>query len=274
MAMTGNVILDNTEAWQLYADNKGGPYDIRISLPHSPAPEAGYPIIYVLDGNSYFQFVRDVVRLQSRNSPKTFVNDAIVVGVGHPGNQEAVRNRRFYDFTAPSETYIYPERLKKFNMEDREHGGGQKFLDFIESELKPEIESRYAIDKERQTLLGHSLSGFFTLWTLFTKPHLFQTYLAISPSIWWNDHEILTYMEQFLNQPLEEKQRHLLITVGELEGFMVDDAEKVVGQLMENQPSKVACEWYIAPDENHASVVPTVMSRAIRFATKNEEEEC
>ncbi|MBM7600966.1 putative alpha/beta superfamily hydrolase [Virgibacillus halotolerans] len=267
MEITGKVTLDNTEAWKLHTDEIADAYDIRISLPQSPAPEAGYPVIYVLDGNSYFQFVRDVVRLQSRNAPRTFVNDAIIVGIGHPGEQEEVSKRRFYDFTAPSETYVYPDRVKKFKMEEKEHGGAQQFLNFIESELKPEIERRYAIDKEKQTLFGHSLSGLFTLWALFTKPHLFQTYLAISPSIWWNDHEIRTYLEQFLNQSVVEEQRRLLITVGEREGFMVDDAKEVVDRLKENQQTKVACEYYIAPGENHASVVPTVMSRAIRFAT-------
>ncbi|MBK3495866.1 alpha/beta hydrolase [Viridibacillus sp. YIM B01967] len=241
-------------------------YDIKVSLPKSSPPIDGYPVIYILDGNSYFQFAQDVVRLQSKNEPKTLVNEAIVVGIGHQEKDKEASKRRFYDFTAPAEEYVYPDRLKGFDIGN--HGGAQSFLDFIELELKPEIEGRYTINKEKQALFGHSLSGLFTLWTLFTKQNAFQTYLALSPSIWWNDHEILTYMEQFLNQLKEYEKRHLFVAVGECERFMVDDAIQVVNKLKEDQQAHVECEFYCAPEENHASVVPTVMSRVIRFASK------
>ncbi|MBS4210107.1 alpha/beta hydrolase-fold protein [Bacillus sp. FJAT-50079] len=264
--MLKEVTLGNTEAWTYHSKEMDDEYEIRVALPKSPPPEEGYPIIYVLDGQSYFQFARDVIRLQSKNSAKTFVHEAIVVGIGHAGEDEDIRKRRFYDFTAPAKEYIYPERLKGFDV--GKHGGAKKFLHFIEEELKPRIEKRYIINKKKQALFGHSLSGLFTLWTLFTKPAAFQTYLACSPSIWWNDYELFKYMEAFLQQKIEKIRIH--ITVGEYERFMVDDAKRMAHELITKIPEAVLeCEYYIAPEENHASVVPTIMSRAIRFACRS-----
>lgn len=259
------VILANTEEWIFHSERTDYSYTIKVALPPSSLHEDGYPIIYILDGNSYFQFARDVIRLQSKNALKTFVSDAIIVGIGHTGEDKAASKRRFLDFTAPSETYIYPDRLKGKDLGD--HGGAGRFLEFLQEELKPELERRYSINKEKQALFGHSLSGLFTLWTMFTVPKAFQTYLAISPSIWWNNHEMLTFKNWFSDQSKKDKKRRLFMAVGELEGFMVDDAQKLLEQL-KTQHLFVDSDLYVAPEENHASVVPTVLSRAIRFANE------
>lgn len=260
------VILANTEEWILQSERSDYSYTIKVALPPSPPNKDGYPIIYILDGNSYFQFARDVVRLQSKNARKTLVNEAIIVGIGNTGEDKEASRRRFHDFTAPAKDYIYPDRLKGKDLGD--HGGAGRFLEFLQEELKPEIEKRYSINKEKQALFGHSLSGLFTLWTLFTASNAFQTYLAISPSIWWNNHEMLAYKDWFSDQSKEDKKRRLFIAVGELEGFMVNDAQKLLEQLKGSEHLFVDCNLYVAPEENHASVVPTVMSRAIRFANE------
>ncbi|USK56337.1 alpha/beta hydrolase [Cytobacillus solani] len=266
MDTTQKVVLDNTEGWVLHSQKTGYSYNIKVAFPPSPPNEDRYPIIYILDGNSYFQFARDVVRLQSKNAPKTLVNEAIIVGIGHSGEDKDASKRRFLDFTAPAESYTYPDRLNGRDLGD--HGGAGRFLEFIQEELKPEIESRYSINKEKQALFGHSLSGLFTLWTLFTAPNTFQTYLAVSPSIWWNNHEMLGFKNWFSHQTKEDKKRRLFMSVGKLEGFMVEDARKLLEQLRETQHLFVDCDLYVAPEENHASVVPTVMSKAIRFANE------
>lgn len=137
---------------------------------------------------------------------------------------------------------------------------------FLELELMPAINKKYNVDQYKQALFGHSLSGLFVLWTLFTRTKLFQYYLASSPSIWWNDHEILTYAEQFYSkgQELTADKQKLLITVGSEESFMVDDAAILFSKLNEYALPNLEVKHYVAPNENHASVVPTIMSRAFR----------
>lgn len=262
--MSTQVQLDHTESWELKSQFMGYTYDIKVSLPKEEAPDNGFPVYYMLDGNSYFQFGRDVVRLQSRNAPKTFIAPAIVIGIGHEGTDEEVSKRRFYDFTPPAEQYVYPERLKNFDVGT--HGGAEMFLSFLEIELMPIVNKKYKVDQHKQALFGHSLSGLFVLWTLFTRADLFQYYLASSPSIWWNDHEILMYADQYCNNgQVRTETRKLLITVGSEETFMVDDAKVLFSKMSEYSLPNLEVEHYVAPNENHASVVPTIISRAFRM---------
>ncbi|MFJ7370680.1 alpha/beta hydrolase [Lysinibacillus sp. NPDC098008] len=230
-------------------------YTINIYIPNNEAPEEGFPILYVLDGSSYFGLVKEAVRLQSGNALKTNVAPSIVVGIGHGAD---MRERRFYDFTAPAATYIYPERFKGKGHDKL--GGAANFSRFLEEELKPAMEEQYPINRERQALFGHSLAGYFSLWQLFHHPSSFHSYLAISPSIWWNEHELFQYASKCLTK-YEKIQETLFISAGELENTMVDDARQMMRMLRDIMD----VGFYKALDENHASVVPTVMSRAIRF---------
>ncbi len=230
-------------------------YDIQVYVPENPAPKNGFPVIYVLDGSGYFHYVKDTIRLQSRNSMKTGVDNAVVVGIGH--KEEEMKERRFYDYTAPAISYSYPKRFRG-NVPKRA-GGGEHFQRFIEEELKPIISSNYSINNEMQTLFGHSLAGYFVLWNLFHKGS-YQNFIAISPSIWWNNYELNNMSEQFFMS--EQLPLKLFMAVGEKEGFMVTDAKTMANTL---DASKLIVEYYVAEDENHASVVPTVISKALRF---------
>lgn len=264
--MIEKVTLDHTEYWKLDSKVMKYVFDIKVSIPSVEPPKEGFPIIYMLDGNSHFQYGRDVVRLQSRNAPKTFVAPAIVVGIGHHGTDKEVSKQRFHDFTPFAEHYSYPDRLKEKGVELGPHGGAEMLLDFIEQELMPEISRKYIVNPERQTLFGHSLGGLFVLYTLFTRSRLFTTYLACSPSIWWNDHEILHYEKEFYEKNSLDAPKNLFIIVGGEEGFMVDDAKGLVSNMDSKKVDSLQTAFYIAPEENHGSVVPTIMSRAFRFS--------
>ncbi len=237
-------------------------YDISVFVPNTEQPEEGFPIIYVLDGRNYFDFARQTVNLQYRNSPKTKIEAAIVVGIGH--REEDERKRRFLDYTAEANAYHFPERTKGKLDDIQDLGGAGNFSKFIEDELKPEIESCYPVNKKKQALYGHSLSGYFVLWSYLKKTACFQTYLAVSPSLWWNDEELFLDLEK---AELEEKGS-VFIIVGEQEGFMVTDAIRFYDKL----PTCEHKQLYIAQEENHASVVPSTMSRAFRFLTEQQNK--
>ena len=107
------------------------------------------------------------------------------------------------------------------------------FSRFIEEELKPTIESQYPVNKVQQALFGHSLGGYFALWQLFHHQSSFQRYLAISPSIWWNEHELVQCASVFLNEH-QDMDETLFMSAGELETFMVDDARQMAAVLKNN----------------------------------------
>ena len=235
-------------------------YDIKVYVPDTKAPAGGFPVHYVLDGLSYFGFVKDAVRLQQLNSRKTGMMPAIVVGICH--RKEEMRERRFIDFTAPAEELRIPARAK--GKVPEVYGGAEQFYRFIEQELIPLIEAEYPVDSEQRTLFGHSLGGYFALWTLFTRRETFKHLIAISPSIWWNEEELMDMGTRFIADEGAKRNTRLFMAVGELEGFMVEDAKRL-GTMLGIAGLQVAC--YVAPEENHASVVPTVVSRALRFCS-------
>lgn len=69
-------------------------------------------------------------------------------------------------------------------------GGSAAFRAFIKQELLPELARRYRLTGER-AIIGESLAGLFVVETLVQAPDLFDTYIAIDPSLWWNDGALL-----------------------------------------------------------------------------------
>ncbi|BEN52974.1 hypothetical protein SMKC058_02380 [Serratia marcescens] len=87
---------------------------------------------------------------------------------------------RTRDYTVPSD-----------DKEFIDGGGASALYQFITTCVKPWIESHYSINKDKQTLTGHSYGGHFVLYTLLNHSDAFQNYLAASPSIWWGNGALL-----------------------------------------------------------------------------------
>ena len=86
-------------------------YPTEVYVPSGEAPEEGFPVLFVLDGQRYSQMIYSVLENQLRNARKTKVKPRIIISVGH--NDDDPINRRFYDFTAPAEKYTFPKRHGK-----------------------------------------------------------------------------------------------------------------------------------------------------------------
>ncbi|MEK0312241.1 alpha/beta hydrolase [Cohnella sp. 56] len=251
------------------AGDDGRTYRIRMAVPEGEAPRRGYPVLYVLDGNALFSTAADAVWIQSRRTAKTGVLPAVVVGIGYPG-EEPFPEARHYDFTLP----VPPEQLPAHPEGGSwpAQGGAADFLRFIEDELKPAIEARCPIDRSRQTLLGHSLGGLFVLHALFARPGSFGTYVAGSPSIHWNREPLAEAESKFAALLLEGAAApiRLLIGVGELEQDhripMVANARQMYERMALLQDTCMHAEFRLFEDDNHVSLLPALISRAIRFA--------
>lgn len=245
------------ETFKLHSKYAEYTYTIQISIPENVESTEKLSIYYILDGSSYFPFANQMINLQSLNSPKTKVSSAIVVSIEHG---EDMRNRRFFDFTAPAKTYTYPPRLLQ-KQKVRKNGGAKKFTQFLMYELKPAIYKKYPFHGD-EIIFGHSLAGYYVLWLLFTNNSYFDRYIAFSPSIWWNQYELEKLALPFIKNQ-QFKSSPLFMAVGSEEGFMVEDSEKMYQLLQPLFMNNIS--FYKAEEENHASVVPTTMSRALRF---------
>ena len=239
-----------------------------VAKPVEEPPPSGYPVIYLLDANAVFGTMAEAVRAQARRPEKTGVVPAVVVGIGYR-TEELFPPDRFYDFTLPVSATELPPRPDGSGWP--EHGGAEAFLAFIEEELKPGIEREFKIDGTRQAIIGHSLGGLFVLHTLFTKPGAFRTYVAGSPSIHWSRRIILDEERQFASRLEHERMDvRVLLAVGELEkshkSGLHQNAKALADRLSNLASRGVQVEFKEFEGENHVSVLPALISRAVRFA--------
>ena len=226
-------------------------YDINFYIPDESETH-NLPLIIVLDGGNCFEIVKSCVKQQGQLYVKTGVKPSIVVGISHQEFEK--KEKRFLDFTAPAEKYFVDEK-RKFMIPDN-LGGSKNFNDFIEKELLPIIEPNINFDKNNITIIGHSLSGYYVLWNLLKGSNIYKNIISFSPSVWWNDYELLNFPN------LENSQKNIFIGVGEREGYMVEGAQKIYNKIKSFNNN---CNIYIAPEENHGSVVVTSISRALRY---------
>ena len=274
--MTSDARIGGIETWLPFqragasqidiTSRKGRSYRIFVSMPSVPPPPGGFPVIYFLDGNASFAIAMDSVALQMRWSGTIGLSPGIVVGIGYVGEKPFDMERRSFDYLTPRADPATAHKV----------GGAAQFGDFIETELKPLLESSFPIDRTRQALFGHSFGGLFVLWSLFNQPQAFQSHMAASPSIWWNDRAILAEADAFMTRVDSSAARsRLLITVGSGERDipfakgklnMVADAEALTVRLRAQAERAVDVAYVEIADENHLSVVPTAINRGIRFA--------
>jgi len=277
---------------------EGLTYRIIVPPPAGPAPKAGYPVIYVVDGNAWAPFVSEVIRTNLDFGLRARVEPAVVVGIGYPIDGAFDMARRDWDLTTPSPV---PSDAGSSKI-----GGYEAMIRFIQERVKPDIEKGFPIDRTRQTLAGHSLGGLFTLRTLINHPDWFQTYLALSPSIWWNEAHMLGEAAALTPSPAQRAAR-VYIGVGELEEYltakyrveleaqarilfaadpkslgtdsveafvaamtsrkqhMVDNARAMAKSLSDKG---VTVKFDLFPEEDHFSVLPSEFGRAVPFALR------
>ncbi|WMT43061.1 alpha/beta hydrolase-fold protein [Paenibacillus sp. D2_2] len=260
--------IPNAEQWVITSRIERRTYRITIAHPIGEPPPGGYPVIYLLDGNSVFGTMVEALRLQCRRPEYTGVMPAIVVGIGYEMD-DPYAQERFYDLTPlPSMEY----RKRSDNEPIPEQGGAEVFLQFIEEELKPQIESEFLVDRTRQALFGHSLGGLFTVYALFRKPESYQYYVAGSPSLHWNKEYMLELENDFITRARKIPVHiQVLFGVGELEKSHECGNCARARALTERLAAistdiGVKAKYQEFEHEGHVSVLPVLISRALRFA--------
>lgn len=250
-AVMERVITPRSQQFTLKSRD-GREYRIQVAEPKDAPPKSGYPVIYALDGNAVFATFAEAARVQRRGTP------ILVVAVGYPSD-EPFDSDRTYDFT--------PERRpQNADSDSKEKVGGQHaFLAFIQDELKPLIEKKFKVNRDRQTLFGHSLGGLFVLHVLYTHPEAFQFFAAGSPSIWWNDQSILGEEREFIEKKGAKVDTFLF--VGDRDAkHMVHDATRLADRLGPLGGHGLRLYFHVFEGEDHVSVLPAAISRAYRIA--------
>lgn len=245
------------EQREIYSSQLSEKRLLNIFLPesYSSADTTRYAVIYLLDGSADEDFIHVSGLVQFSSFPwVSRLPPTIVVGIAN------VDRKRDFTFptTVASEKKQYPTT-----------GGAEKFVAFLESEVKPYITSNFRTTGS-STIIGESLGGLLAADILLTKPDLFDKYIIISPSIWWDNGSLLEVSTDKLKKIKSPKD--IFIAVGK-EGLtpsvkpriMEDDARLLKKKLASANNHNLKILFDYLPGENHATIAHQAILDAFKM---------
>lgn len=216
-------------------------------------PEKKFPVLYLLDGENHFHILAAYIDYLSHFN---IIPKIIIVGI--------INIDRRKDLTPTKSIINYegkPDSLLATS------GGNEPFFKFIQTELMPHVEKNYAAAPYK-IFAGHSFGGNTALHCMLTHPDMFNAYIAVSPSLWWDKKYILQLAEKrFLKTASLDKK--FFYSVGN-EGLnepnsFYTDIVKLDSLVKNNTPQKLFHKYKCYPEEDHMSVPVIAYYDALRF---------
>ncbi|KAF7786156.1 hypothetical protein PRUB_a0633 [Pseudoalteromonas rubra] len=218
---------------------------ITVALPSSYATNSTkrYPVLYVLDGELNGELVKGMLhRLHLSNGSY----EHIIVGI--------TTNNRLRDF-APT-----------VNKDPRgpvgEGGGGDHFLDFMEEELIPKINSDYRTSNFN-VLAGHSVAGLLVIHSFQSRPKLFQSHLAFSPAVWWGARETSEATKKYVKSK-KTIQNYLYMGIGDEGGEMREVYDSLAQTIMRNRHLDLKLQLDEFDNDSHDFTMAVGLYNALR----------
>ena len=251
----------STDQFVMHSDIVGRDFLVQVGKPLQPSAGKS-PAVYLLDGNSTFGMVADMLADGGSHGD---TEPAYLIGVGYPSQQfQDWYTTRVRDLT---HVKLTPELLTGTVGVDRTtpSGDGARFQGFLTQELRPLIEARYAVDPARAILAGHSLAGLFVTHVLLNNPKTFDGYIIGSPSL-WADRGLLAKasvfkapapIPVFLGVGADEQRE---VPVADMTADARDLARRIDGH-----HSGLVLRFREFRGEGHVTMRPDFFSRALRF---------
>lgn len=214
----------------------------------------GLPVLVMPDGGMAEDFlhVAGLVQVSIGNGT---MRPFLLVGI------ENTERRR--DLTGPTE-----------NADDRKIaprvGGSAAFRAFLREELMPEVKRRYRTTGET-AIVGESLAGLFVVETFLLEPELFATYIAIDPSLWWNDGKLIARASELL--PARAKTTKTLYLTNSREPGIAEVTARFANVLQKHAPPGIRWHWEPMPEELHSTIYHPAALKAFRMLFKPGERQ-
>lgn len=142
-----------------------------VGLPDGYTKSKKYPVVYLLDGRNNFHTASAIFKHMYTNG---ILPEMILVAI--------TNTDRTRDLTPSFSQLSFLGTVGNYFPTS---GGAKHFLQFIENELMPNIESIYSTH-DYNMIVGHSFGALFSLYALIENPTLFQSVISIDPSLWWD----------------------------------------------------------------------------------------
>ena len=202
--------------------NEERSYQIYLPPSYHSNTRAKFPVVYVLDGDYNFHYDSGLIEFLC-NSAFT-IPEMILVGISDKGGTKQLENSD-------------PKK------------NATNFIEFIESELKPLINKTYRTTN-LDMLIGHSKFGILATQYWMSKPDSFNVFLAIDPSYWFNEYEIVKRLESQLKEGFNPSSK-LYIAQANTEGMGIDE---LVAVLKKEAPKNDNWQLKPYPEDNHGSL--------------------
>jgi predicted alpha/beta superfamily hydrolase len=244
-------VLGGTEVRPLPRSADGRDYLLYVKFPASYAahPERRYPVVYLCDGYWGFTLLNAVAGAldYDRVAP-----EFIVVGLGYAGENLDYGKMRLWEL-APIPAPDNPDT-----------GHADRFLAALETQIIPTVERDYRGDPSQRILMGSSLGGAFTLYSLFHKPDLFAGYIAISPSV---DYQNWAFREEnAFAKAHPQLAKRLFISVGTCEWTdYVAHIQAFDRQLRSHTYNDLAYQFRLIDGERHGTTNAEATTLGLRF---------
>ncbi len=210
---------------------------------------ARFPVLYMPDGGLDEDFPHVVKTVDSLIALGA-VRPVIVVGIPN--------TERRRDLTGPTGVASDSAIAKHV-------GGSAAFRRFIRDELIPAVNARYRTTKER-AIVGESLAGLFVVETFLAEPALFDHYVALDPSLWWNRGALVDSAPARL-AVLDPSPRSLYLSSSNVPDIAAGTA-RLAALLRSAPPRGLAWVYVPRPDLTHATIFlevgPSALARALR----------
>lgn len=215
-----------------------------------------YPVVYLLDGGADEDFIHVVGAYQfSSFSWVHRVKPSIIVGIVN------VDRRRDYTFPTKvaEHTAAYPTT-----------GHSAAFISYLEQELMPWVKRNFRVNGAR-TIIGESLGGLLATEILLNKPSMFNRYVIISPSLWWNEASLLkTNWKQWSRKVTRPTEIYIGVgkeglTPGPNPRVMDVDANVLYDEIKAVKNGRVKIKFDYLQDEDHATIGHQAVLNSIKY---------
>jgi len=245
--LNSEVTLKNTEIKEITSKYNGQRYTLKISFPkdYGTNIEKKYPVLYILDAETNFGGISYIVKrlIKDKLIPKI-----LLVGIAYETDYKNFYKLRSRDLT--------PKKTR------HGHGGAPEFSKFIEFELFPYINKNFRTEENERAIYGHSYGGLFGTYIFLNKPDLFNKYLLLSPSLWFNKN---TLIKQIENTDFDIGDNMLYMASGELEPRIDELQDKFIKVLKSKNIDLTKLKSEIKENETHRTIFGVGFTNGLRF---------
>ncbi len=228
--------------------------DLNIYLPMGYSKDSikTYPVIYLLDGSKDEDFIHisGIVQFGSF-SWINIIPESIVVGIANVDRKK--------DFTYTSTNALDQKDFPT-------SGKSENFVKFLQKELQPFIEGTFKTGNNK-TIIGQSLGGLLATEILFKTPDLFDNYIIVSPSLWWDNENLLNYTPKKYSS-----KKSIYIAVGKEGEVMERTAKKLYAKLNNEKTENTKLFFEFLEGKTHGDALHQAVYNAFEKMFKPEKE--